>query len=363
MLLAFPHEAIGQERQISTGNSTVEFNTPSGTDGINPTNPDLCNPDDIIFRLFCLQLGPNEVQVQGTSGAIEEEAKFFRYSIEELPNIDPVIAESRRGNVTVTATSMIVPLEEKTNKDRGGNSTYFPWELRTSTNIERNGSQTSGKATARATDPLPFAVDDINSGLSSLFEETVTFMSGLNSDEEPSTSIFRMVEFDDIFTTTFRDTTLLKDDSNTEEREDRIFDITISATTLYVPDEEFPIPGGIDAEVFINPHSSLTFFEDSDLTIEIAAEDLENLLEMMFEDDENGLGTPDGLNEEISFSYRWDLSGFEIGPEDTIGGGGESFAGVPIPEPSTNVSLLLFGGLGAVLIGKRQLKSHKSPKK
>ncbi len=360
MLLTFSHEANGQIQTLSNAqaNATRTFSKPDSV-RLNPTaaGPCVVNPNNIFASTPCLFVGPNTALAFGGKRDVNFNGPFT-YDIGNFPSdaiLQPVTATSRNGLVTATATSQIQVIKRTPEDD--SNSVYYDWALVTEAKIEKNGSSSSGLANSTGLDPVFFAVDDINSGLNTIFEETVTF--------EPGLSVFTDSGLDTISATTFRDTTLPIDIPETEGIEEQIFDIALVPTTPFVPGEEpgddIEIPGGIDAQVFINPHPSLTFFENPDLTMEIAADDLAVLLEEEFENPENGIGTPFGLISEISFSYTWDLSGFDISATDTIGGGGESFVQAnSVPESSTNVSLLIFGGLGTLLIGKRQLKSNKS---
>ncbi|WP_371357464.1 PEP-CTERM sorting domain-containing protein [Hydrocoleum sp. CS-953] len=100
----------------------------------------------------------------------------------------------------------------------------------------------------------------------------------------------------------------------------------------------------------------VNFNSDPSLTFSTTALDLEALLE----DPTNGLGTNDGLLSDISFSYTLDLSQFDLTSEQTLSGGGQSFAeSRTVPEPTSSLGFIALGAVGAVSTLKRKVQSSK----
>ncbi len=311
MLLTFSNEANGQTFLRSVANGTTSFTDPNTTT-INPIDGDANIPCINDTSQACLVLGPN-IAIAGRL-ITAASPKFFAYS-QNQEFTDSVSATNQNGDTISMAISTIEVKENLTNKDNGGNSSYYEWTATTNSTVIKS-SNTTGSGQSIVTDPVPFALGDIASN--SIFEETVTLDS--------ESSVFKDSEFDDANLIIDRESTLLNAP---------IFEITLSATTS----------GSVDADVFFNldPNSGLTFS-----TTPLA-------LEALLEDPGNGLGTSSGLFEDLElFSYTWDLSGFTITSTDTISGGSKSVVqSVVVPESSSNLSLLALGSLGAILTGKR----------
>lgn len=281
-------------------------------------------------------LGPNIAGIEGQSPVISGViSNGYQVGISSL---DPVIATDSAmiEDITATATSSI----NIESINSSGTSASYNWNFHAEARVEKDTNNLSGFASAHVNDPLFFNLDAIDTN--PIVEEGITLLTGSSVSKEGESESGILPE-ENVSSTFFRESTLLAE---------RIFEITLLATDF----------GGVNADVFFNPDPSISFFTDSTLTTPITAAELEGFLE----DPLNNLGSSTGLLSDLFlFSYTWDLSGFNITPEDTFGGGGDSSVGDPVsvPESSHNLSLLLLGILGTVLTGKEQLKNKKSLKK
>ena len=226
-----------------------------------------------------------------------------------------------------------------------GGTRYFDWELDLTATVNRQSGSPSGSAVARGADPQFFNEQTF---VDQIFREEVTLAA--------ETSIFAS-NSEDIARTEFS--------RGSSVQQDPFWSIQLLASG---PSSKIiPFEGGIDGvktissvDATVEFHQDLKFFiEDSDGIREITASDLEDILE----DEDNGLGTNNGLRHDISFSYEWDYSEFDLTSDPTLYGGGESFAQsgtlVTTPEPTSIIDLIALGTIGAVTTLKRKLQSSK----
>ncbi|MGD1808988.1 PEP-CTERM sorting domain-containing protein [Dapis sp. BLCC M126] len=236
---------------------------------------------------------------------------------------------------------------------------YYDWELSLTANVTRQSGSSSGSATARGNDPQYI---DGNTFPHQIFEETVTLEHGSSvfaqdEHDRASMTFSRGVEFDEIV------------NEELQVVQNPFFSIKILASGP--SSKTIPIIEGVktisllDAIVDLNPNNidGLKFYRTASKLEEISESELEEMLE----DENNGLGTESGLKSDISFTYEWDYSGFDLDsnprPNPRLIGGGENFAqsGVPrtVPEPTSTFGFLALGVIGATSTLKRKLQSSK----
>ncbi|MEM1172808.1 MAG: hypothetical protein AAGJ08_27965 [Cyanobacteria bacterium P01_H01_bin.35] len=205
--------------------------------------------------------------------------------------------------------------------DRSGS--YYDWALSLTANVTRQSGSSSGSATARGNDPQfidAITFPDQN------FEEIVTLGEGSSvfaqdEHDRASMTFSRGVEYDKML------------NKELQVVQNPFFSIKIlasgysSKTTPFTSDiDNFKRISLVDAIVDLNP--------DKIPGLEFSMTALE--LEEILEDENNGLGTSSGLLSDISFSYQWDYSEFDLALNPRLIGGGENFAESGISEQFQN---------------------------
>ncbi len=254
------------------------------------------------------------------------------------------------GKVTTVDASSTMKVTRKT--EEKGKEPYFDWNLNLKANATRQKKQNKkspfGLAIARGEDPQFFGAQTFPN---QIFQEEVTLEKGASvfaEDEQDMASMTfsRGIEFDQELAVV----------------ENPFFSIKIlasgpsSKTTIINVVDSPPIStttSSVDAMVNFNPNKI------PGLVFSMTASDLEDLLE----DEDNGLGTSSGLKDDISFSYSWDYSNFDLTSNPRLVGGGENLAqsgiSTTVPEPTSTIGFIAFGAIGAASTLKRKVQSSK----
>lgn len=244
----------------------------------------------------------------------------------------------------VNASSTMKVTEQK--------GSYFDWKLNLTASVDRDNRSPSGIATAVGEDPQFVGAQTFPN---QIFQEEITLEKGASlfaEDEEDMASMTfsRGIEFDQEF------------DGELSVVENPFFSIKIltsgpsSKTTIINVVDSPPIStttSSVDAMVNFNPN------EIPGLVFSMTALELEALLE----DEDNGLGTSSGLKDDISFSYSWDYSKFDLTSNPRLVGGGENLAqsgiSTTVPEPTSTMGFIALGAIGAASTLKRKVQSSK----
>ncbi len=235
-----------------------------------------------------------------------------------------------------------------TMKVTGQRGSYFNWKLDLSANVNRQKGSRSGSAIARGRDPQFVGAQTFPDRI---FQEEVTLQKGASlfaQDEEDMASMTfsRGIEFDQELAVVENPFFSIKILASGPSSKTTIIDVVdsspISTTT-----------SSVDAIVEFNPN------EIPGLVFSMTALELKDILE----DEDNGLGTSSGLKDDISFSYSWDYSNFDLTSNPRLVGGGENLAqsgiSTTVPEPTSTIGFIALGAIGAASTLKRKVQSSK----